>query len=1084
MSSEPTNSSEREEQWGEVLVTCLKAIDEGEAPDRQALVARNPNFADELEQFFAEHDYFGRLAAPLRPLVQAAQGMPAPRAFGDYEDLQEIGQGGMGVVYQARQRSLNRRVALKMIGAGPWARPAEVQRFRNEAEMVAHLDHPHIVPIYEVGEHEGQLYFSMKLLEDGSLAAQRARFAGDIRSAARLLATVARAVHYAHQRGILHRDLKPSNILLNADDRPYVTDFGLAKRLEPDMGLTLTGYPLGTPGYMAPEQAAPAPHDGSPLGERHGLSATTATDVYGLGAILYWLLTGRPPFEGHSVLQTLQQVREQEPAPPSRSNPRVDRDLQTICLKCLLKEPQRRYASAEALAEDLERYLKNEPIWAKRPTLRQEAVKWAQRHKTVVRAAGVVLVLAMVALAVSTTLIWRANYGLSEALERERQNAYYQRVALAEREWSAHNLGRVEQLLDACPMDLRGWEWHYVKRHRLESIPPLRHAAAVFSATFSPDGRWIASASQDGKVTVWDATTGQELFAFQAHGGHIHRVDISPDGRRLATASWDGTVKIWDFDPQRAGEKQSPLHILREHQAAVSGVAFSPDGQRLASAGHDKIVRVWEVGTGRQILPLCGHTGVVTCVAYSPDGQCLASASDDQSVKIWDASTGQEMLTLSRHGAPVSSVTFSRDGRWLASATEDTTTRGDCEVKVWDARTGAEALTLRDHISTITNVVFSPDGRRLASCGYDGNVKLWDLATGQEALTLRGHTGGVRSVAFSRDGNRIVSSSIDYTVRVWNATPLEGEARQEVVSLLGHNGRVHSVAFSPDGRHLASAGADATVRSWDFKRGLGGVANSAIHILPVPKCEVSNVAFSANGQLLASAGEGGPLDGWLKVWDTTTWKELFSIPNASTPVAFSPDGRYLVAGGGRVGTDFLLKVWDAATGREIHILKGHSWSITAVVFSPDPGVAYLASASMDGTVRIWDVTTGQSIRTILAHTGGVHRAAFSPDGNLMAAAGMGRVIKIWDARSWELLHEQPDLTGCVHSVVFHPKESRVLAWGSTDGTVKVWDTVTKEMIRILHGHTSWVQSVAFSPDGEWIASASLDGTVKIWRAPP
>ncbi len=374
MSSGPTNSSEPDEQWGEVLVACLKAIDDGKVPDRQALLVQYPNFAGELEQFFAEHDYFGRLAAPLRPLVQAVQGV-APRAFGDYEELEEIGQGGMGVVYQARQRSLNRRIALKMIGAGRWAKPAEIQRFRNEAEMVAHLDHPHIVPIYEVGEHEGQLYFSMKLLEHGSLTAHRGRFAGDLRLAARLLATVARAVHYAHQRGILHRDLKPSNILLDADGRPYVTDFGLAKRVELDTGLTLTGYPLGTPGYMAPEQAAPAPRAGSPLGERLGLSATTATDVYGLGAILYWLLTGRPPFEGHSVLQTLEQVREQEPVPPSRSNPRVDRDLQTICLLCLLKEPQRRYGSGEALAEDLERYLKDEPIQAKRPSLRQQAVK-------------------------------------------------------------------------------------------------------------------------------------------------------------------------------------------------------------------------------------------------------------------------------------------------------------------------------------------------------------------------------------------------------------------------------------------------------------------------------------------------------------------------------------------------------------------------------------------------------------------------------------------------------------------------------------------------------------------------------------
>jgi len=246
---------------------------------------------------------------------------------------------------------------------------------------------------------------------------------------------------------------------------------------------------------------------------------------------------------------------------------------------------------------------------------------------------------------------------------------------------------------------------------------------------------------------------------------------------------------------------------------------------------------------------------------------------------------------------------------------------------------------------------------------------------------------------------------------------------------------------------------------------------------------VSNVAFSPNGQLLASAGEGGPQGGWLKVWDTNTWKELLCFINAGPPVAFSPDGRYLAAAERRVGTDFLIKIRDAATGLEVHTLKGHSGSITAVVFSPETGCPRLASASWDSSVRIWDVTTGRESRTLPGRAGDVQCAAFSPDGHLLAAGGMGRVIKIWDAGTWELMHEQPDLTGCVHSVAFDPKDSRILAWGSTDATVKVWNTATKQMIRTLHGHSGSVESVAFSPDGEWIASASRDGTVKIWQVP-
>jgi len=374
MATAPTHTTEREERLQEILLVYLEATEAGQKPDRHELIERHADLAAELNEFFVEQDRLDRLAKPLRAVAEGARdGMtPTPagqqtagdadapskaaaRSFGDYELLEEIGRGGMGVVYKARQKSLHRLIALKVIRQEDLGSPAEARRFRNEAEIVATLDHPHLVPVLEVGEEDSHLYFSMKLLEGGNLAEHLPRFQSEPRAAAQLLACVCQAVHHAHQRGVLHRDLKPSNILLDSAGQPHVTDFGLAKLVGTDSSLTQSGAILGTPAYMAPEQTS---------GRRE--TVTTLTDVYGLGAILYALLTGRPPFRGETVLETIEQVKEREPEPPSRSNRSVDRDLETICLKCLAKDPQRRYDSAEGLADDLGRWLAREPIRARR----------------------------------------------------------------------------------------------------------------------------------------------------------------------------------------------------------------------------------------------------------------------------------------------------------------------------------------------------------------------------------------------------------------------------------------------------------------------------------------------------------------------------------------------------------------------------------------------------------------------------------------------------------------------------------------------------------------------------------------------
>ncbi|HEV3257879.1 MAG TPA: serine/threonine-protein kinase, partial [Gemmataceae bacterium] len=415
MTSNDGNGADREERLNAALASWLEAAERGDAPDVRAFLGRHAEFADELARHLANWNRFPRVAAPAQskdppaavdtptglidpthdPADGPAGSLPSDGellSFGDYEVLEEIGRGGMGIVYKARQKSLNRLVALKRVRAADSASAAEVQRFRSEAEMAALLDHPHIVPVYEVGQHDSRMYFSMKLIDGGSLAAQLDRIAADPRSAVQLLAAAARAVHHAHQRGILHRDLKPANILLDSHGRPYVSDFGLAKRVETDSGLTQSGAIIGTPSYMAPEQAA---------GQK-GLS--TAADVYGLGAILYELLACRPPFRAATPLETLRRVVESEPVWPRALNARVDRDLETICLKCLDKEPSRRYGTAEALADDLERWLKGEPIRARPASRRERLRKWVRRRPGL---AGMAAALALVVIAAFCLITWK-----------------------------------------------------------------------------------------------------------------------------------------------------------------------------------------------------------------------------------------------------------------------------------------------------------------------------------------------------------------------------------------------------------------------------------------------------------------------------------------------------------------------------------------------------------------------------------------------------------------------------------------------------------------------------------------------------
>jgi WD40 repeat protein len=1014
------------------------------------------------------------LAPPATSQRSVADSPNAPRRLGRFEIRRGLGHGACGIVYLAYDPQLRREVALKVPRGEFLLTPELRARFVREAQAAARLDHANVVAVHEVGE-VGPFCYIASAYCPGTNLADWLRARTDpvpVRLAASLCATLASAVQHAHERGVLHRDLKPANVLLEPavgakEFLAKVTDFGLAKVPgSEESQQTQSGAIVGTPRYMAPEQA-----------EGNSQQMGAPADVYALGVILYELLTGRTPFVGDTILEVLEQVRSQEPVSPGRLRARLPRDLETICLKCLQKRPEARYASAGQLAADLQCFLDGKPIVARPVRSLKRLQLWARRrpaHAALLvmsLVAAMALTGAVVALAFSLSLD-DANRNTQAALaaetvakhEAERQTEraegyrYLNLIGQAYAEWRNDDVRRADELLVQCPVGLRGWEWHYLNRLCHADLLTLAdHPDEVTALAYSPDGNALAVACKDGTLMVWDTATGHARFACRLHTDAVTDLVYTSDGKRLVTAGEDWTVRVSDA----ATGKELRAFVGAGHALALSG-----DDHLLASRRRDGTVCIWHADTGETLWSRAlSDKGRL---AFDPAGNRLAVVRGD-SVDIWDRISGECTLHLPRLGGLVLDIAFSPDGRWLAA------TGFGKRVEVWEVATGKRLYAFEGHTFAGTKVAFNRGGHFLASASLDQTVRIWSPEAVGEIRLLKGHTHAVTCAAFSPNGKRIATGSRDRTVKVWGVS--ENLAMKPV---FGHSGPVTGLVFTPDGQRLASVGVgDHSARVWD------------VHTAECLFCradlvgQVRGLSLSPDGNVLA-AGSAIPhkntyKGGAVRVVDLRTGHESPALSRRLEfgvfGVAWGRDGNRLAA----VGQYGTATVWDAATGADVITVKGHSDSPTAVAFSPDG--TWLVTAALDGDVKVWEAVTGREVLTFTQHRSAVNAVAFSPDSRWLATAAANGSVKVWNATTGE----EPVCLGghgaAVNTVCFSPDGKR-LASAGLDRTVRLWDLATGQQIFALKGHAASIWSVAFAPDGRRIASADDAGTILLWDGTP
>ena len=1023
-----------------------------------------------------------------------------PETIGRYRVTNLLGRGGFAVVYLANDPFVKRQVAVKVLPAQFTDTAAMRARFQQEAEIIAALEHPAIVPIYDYGDHAGQPFIVMRYMAGGSLADQIQQGMVGLDNAAKILKRISSALDRAHNQGIVHRDLKPGNILFDQYGEAYLSDFGIARLTEASLKLT-GGGAIGTPAYMSPEQVyGDRPVDGR-------------SDIYALGVILFEMLTGNVPYDADTPAK-LMMKHILEPVPRILTvKPDLPQGCESLLERAMAKEPEKRFSNAVEFASavtllsptlpggqaavpppqptapfekppveatvietptppELKRMAEQAPSAAETvpmqgqetalapsaPPLEKPTQTEKKRpfwfHPGLIAAGALIIILFLVAF-----VIFAANLlNRPETADPSNENETSETVSNSGQNDNSASVIDSAPRATAAPTDNLPQAEGVLTAREVGSFQELARLGRGFltGLAVNPDGTLLAAGSGIG-VWLYDTATMEPITLLEGHTAPVMNVAWSPDGRFLTSAGQDLQVKIWDIEAGRE------IRTLEGHQDMVTTVAWSSDGRFLASGGFDSLVIIWDTENGQMVNTLNGHEGAIRMVSW-PHGNSeqVASASEDTTVKIWNIATGENEPIL-QHGDVVEGVFWSADDSRLITGSDDN------QVRVWDAATGEIVQEWTAHEFGLVTMALSPDGRRLVTTGNDGFIRLWNPDTGEEMAAWSGTEGNPMAPAWLPDNNRIALSFGDNWLGIW-----EADNPQDTFTTRAHTGQIGSIVWTPEGRGIISGhtGDDLTYL-WNLE------TRERVGVLPGFTADGQSLSISADGNLLARPAVA------IQVFDFSAGLRddiepvFVGLDDSYVNVAaLSPNDQRLAA----INWNSLLRVWDLSDGQMVVEVSGAG--AEAIAWSPD-GRLIASPAANEPAIVIWDSESGEALQVISYENvdATITGLDWSPDGRFLASSDTGGQVQVWERESWGLALTFQSFGTSLNSLDWSP-DGRWLAAGAWTGSVYVWDATGEgggdPVLYIDLAHLAPVVAIAWSPDSTTLASGSHDGTVRVW----